>query len=84
MQSIIGRVFAVAVAAASAACVAGPAPQSAASLDPAQPICRRATPTGSALAVKDCRTAAEWAEFEARARAGVEDTMRNTNTRGAS
>jgi hypothetical protein len=52
--------------------------------DPNREICRRMTPTGSSLPVRECRTAAEWADYEARARRGIEDTMRNTDTRGAS
>lgn len=84
MKTRTGHIAAIVLMTGLAACSTGPTPQTAANDDPDRPVCRRITPTGTTLRVKDCRTAAEWADYEARAKAGIEDTMRSTDTRGAS
>lgn len=75
------RIVCLAVLATLAACAAGPVSESRGAA--AERVCRKMTPTGSSLPERDCRTADEWAAADARAKAGVEDTMRTTNTPGA-
>jgi hypothetical protein len=84
MKQLAGYCAVILTSAGLAACSAGPPSGAKAAAGPDEMVCRQITPTGTTLRVKDCRTAAEWAAFEARAKAGVEDTMRTRGTPGAS
>lgn len=47
--------------------------------DASRRICRMVTPTGSRLAIRSCRTKAEWDEEAAQSRRGAEEQSRNDN-----
>jgi len=69
----------------AAAFQTAPAPAAAPpAVDPNKKVCRREAQTGSIMAMRKCRTAAEWAEIDASAADQTNEALRQRANAGTS